>query len=106
MLKKYHNYIKDNYQYIYKIECQINKKYLFDISGKNNLIDAINNELKWTDTIKILSVNEPNNNIYILSADIDPKIKNDTDSNDITESIYNEFYWLTESGIFIKNVTK
>lgn len=106
MLQKYENYMNENLNNNeYTIKCKINKKYLLEISGQNNIKDAIKNELNWIDTITLKNVNEIDNDNYELLIVVNNKILEDTDAHDIIEGIFYEFSWLNESGIFIKKVT-
>lgn len=103
MLKKYNNYLNESKNDMYEIECKIKEDYLLNISGQNNIKDAIKNEINWTDTMSLLEINK-NGDTYILEMSIDDSIIQDTDALDIKEAIFYEFDWLKQSGIFIEKI--
>jgi len=102
---KYNSYLTENNSNTFNVECEINKDYLLEISGQNNILAAIENELNWTHNITVNNINKIKNNLYEIKITVDKKIIDDTDANDLTEAIFYEFEWLNESGIFIKKVS-
>jgi hypothetical protein len=104
MLKRFSNYIKEsNSTGIIRIECQIDKMQLFKASGKNNIEHAIKHEFNWTESINIINIKKYGSN-YILTLDVNDSILDTTDKLDIIDGVIDEFKWLKESGIIIKNI--
>lgn len=87
-----------------EIICNINEKYLIEISGKNNIEDALLNEFLSIKTINILNIDKIENGLYKILVDIDSNILYLTDKNNIKDSVESEFKWLDQSGIILKNI--
>jgi len=104
MLKKYNNYLNENTDNNYTVECEIDKEYLLKISGQSNINDAINNEFGWIKSIILKDIKKIDNKNYQLIITVNNQILEDTDTQDIIKGIYSEFQWLVDSGIHIKNV--
>lgn len=109
MLDNYNRYLKEDVKNSgYEIECKIDEKYLLEISGQKTVIDAIINELNWTDTINVNIAKKVDgeDHKWKILADVDDRIMEDTDAMDVKEGIFYEFSWLKQSGITIEKVNK